>query len=163
LSPPGTLENLLNLVDPAEHGKRRKLWDRAFTPSSLKSYQPLLSARVAELRANLISRASAPLDLAAWTGFFTTDFMGDFAWGGLFALMAAGADEDHVHHLGTGTLRTIELVGTMPWLRPFTGGAAPGWRALTRRAVRMRMAKGSTFRDLFYYLVCVPPFSLNRR
>jgi cytochrome P450 len=144
---------MLRLLDPAEHSKRRKLWDRAFTPSALKSYQPMLSARVAELRAHLLSRAGAPLDLASWMGWLATDFMGDFAWGGAFALMTAGADKDDVHGLGVGMLRKTEVFGTAPWVRPLSAGYPARWLALTTRAVRTRMERGSAFRDLFHYLV----------
>jgi cytochrome P450 len=156
LSPHGSPESLLRLLDPTAHAKRRRLWDRAFTPSALKSYQPLLSARVAELRAHLLARAGVPLDLARWMLYFTTDFMGDFAWGGKFSLMAAGADTAHVHRLGTEMLGKTEVLGTMPWLRPLLRGYPAKWRALTAQAVHTRIEKGSAFRDLFYYLVSAP-------
>lgn len=125
MSAPGAPENLLRLLIPADHAKRCKLWDRAFTSAALKSYQLLLSARITELRGSLLSRVGAPLDLAAWMTFFSTDFMGDFACGGKFALMAAGADEAHVHQHGLKLVRDTDVFGTVPWIRPLVQGAAP--------------------------------------
>jgi cytochrome P450 len=152
--------NLLNIISPAEHSKRRKVWDRAFTPAAIKSYEEPLQSRVAELLGEFGGRLGQPLDLAGWFGFFSLDFMGDFAYGrnGIFSSMAHGADHTGAHHGGVRLLSTVETVGTMPWLRPlllpvFNLLPSNGFQVLARSAVATRMKKGSQFRDLFSHLV----------
>jgi cytochrome P450 len=53
-------------MTPAEHAERRKIWDRAFTPSALKLYEPLLDARVTELVEQLSARVDTEIDIAEW-------------------------------------------------------------------------------------------------
>jgi cytochrome P450 len=64
--PKGTAGSLLSMMELVGHAERRKIWDRAFTPSALKSYEPLLAARVAELLENLSARLGTEVDLAEW-------------------------------------------------------------------------------------------------
>jgi hypothetical protein len=150
--------NLLGLLDPAAHRQRRRIWDRAFTPGAIRSYQPSLDTRLTQFINALASRAGTPLDLAAWFGYFSTDFMGDFAYGGVFELMACGADDAKLHETGVGMLHFMEIVGTLPWLRPLISqliqyGSEPEFFASARRVVTKRTQEGSSVRDLFYYLV----------
>jgi cytochrome P450 len=163
LQPSNSTGNLLNIVTPSEHSKRRKVWDKAFTPSAIKSYEQPLQARVTQLLDQFDARIGQPIDFAAWMGFLTMDFMGDFAYGrnGLFNSLAHGADHAGAHHGGVRLLGVVELAGTVPWLRPLllkVFGLLPSsdFQQLARRAVDARMEKGSQFRDLFYYLVCHP-------
>jgi hypothetical protein len=158
--------NVLGLVDPAAHRTRRKAWDRAFTPAALRGYASFLDARVAQLCEHLTARAGAPLDVAAWLGYVSTDFMGDFAYGGAFSLMAAGADTADIHGTGVGMLGGMEVLGTVPWVKPLVQaamrfGSPPEFFLLAERVVRERMAKGSGVRDLFFYLVSPPISILN--
>jgi hypothetical protein len=158
ITPYETEGNLLRLGDPVTHGKRRRIWDRAFTPAALKSYHPLMHARVAELGDALTARVGAPLSLVAWTGYLAADFMGDFAFCGMFGFMARGKDYAGAHKNGTRMVSTTEIVGTMPWIRPLAVRISrrmdPTFPNLCAQVVRTRMARGGTFRDLFYYMVC---------
>jgi hypothetical protein len=157
-----TSGNVLGLVDPAVHKQRRKIWDRAFTPNAVRSYQPMLDARVAQFLDALASRTKVPLDLAAWFGYFSTDFMGDFAYGGAFDLMVSGTDEAKLHETGLGMLHSMEVMGTIPWLRPLIAklvqyGPPIEFFELANRVVAKRTQEGSSVRDLFYYLVSLLP------
>jgi cytochrome P450 len=67
--PEGTTGSLLSQMEPAGHAERRKIWDRAFTPNALKSYEPLLAARVAELLENLSTRLGTEVDIAEWVRY----------------------------------------------------------------------------------------------
>lgn len=149
--------SVLAIISPAEHSKRRRIWDKAFTPAAVNSYQPLLHGRVIEFIDQLSARVDHPLDLASWTGYMTTDFMGDFAMGGAFSSIAQGTDHAGIHKLGTKILAQSDSVGSLPWLRPIAtrlvqlGGA--NFRDIAAQAVISRIEKGSQTRDMFYYLV----------
>jgi hypothetical protein len=152
-----TSGSLLSIIDPAEHGKRRRVWDRAFTPTAIKSYDPMLHARVGQFVSELEKRVGQPVDVGDWFGFFTFDFMGDFAFAGAFNFMINGQDADHFHELIVKGLGITETVGTMPWLRPIIV-AIPNlgmtkFFSMALNAVRTRQEKGSQIRDLFFYVV----------
>jgi hypothetical protein len=149
--------NLLNITDPVEHGKRRRVWDRAFTPAAVKSYEPMLHARVNQLVNHFELRVGQPFDIADWFGYFAFDFMGDFAFAGAFDFMKDGKDADGFHDLSMKGLQSIEKFGTMPWLRPIIL-AVPGlgigkFYYMALNAARTRQESGSQIRDLFFYLV----------
>jgi cytochrome P450 len=65
-NPAGTTGNLLTQMTTAGHAERRKIWDRAFTPSALQSYEPLLEGRVSELVDQLSARVGTQIDIAEW-------------------------------------------------------------------------------------------------
>jgi cytochrome P450 len=149
--------SVLAIVSPAEHSKRRRIWDKAFTPAAVSSYQPLLQGRITEFIDQLYARVDKPLDLAEWTGLMATDFMGDFALGGIFSSMEHGADHANIHKLGTRILGQAESFGSLPWLRPIFARLAQlgglKFRQVAAEAVSARMENGSQTRDMFYYLV----------
>jgi hypothetical protein len=85
------------------------------------------------------------------------DFMGDFAYGGAFHTMRAGGDTDRVRK-GTETgLRLMEALGTVPWVRAFVlalpQNSAATMMQASLRVAEARRARGTSARDLFYYLV----------
>jgi hypothetical protein len=152
-----TSGSLLSIIDPAEHGKRRRVWERAFTPVAVKSYDPMLHARTGQLVSELELRIGQPLDIADWFGFFTFDFMGDFAFAGAFNSMKNAKDVDGFHDLIIKGLGAGETFGTMPWLRPIIL-AIPGLGisklfSMALNAARTRQESSSQIRDLFFYLV----------
>jgi cytochrome P450 len=67
--PAGAAGSLLSMIEPTGHAERRKIWDRAFTPNAIKSYEPLLAARVSELLENLSARLGTEVDLAEWVRY----------------------------------------------------------------------------------------------
>jgi cytochrome P450 len=140
-----------------DHGRRRRIWDRAFTPAAVKSYRPLLHNRLVQLTEQLDARVGKPLDLAEWMSFLSVDFMGDFAYGGMFNSVTQGVDHAGVHDAGVVLLGASETLGTLPWLRPIVARLIqyrpPAFRDLAIRVVESRQEKGTSFRDLFYYLV----------
>jgi cytochrome P450 len=153
-----TSKNLLISLDPFEHSKRRRVWDRAFTSAAVKSYDPMLHARVSQFVDQLELRVGQTLDISDWLGFLTVDFMGDFAFAGAFDFMKAGKDTHTFHELGPKALGAMEMFGTMPWLRPVVltlpaGARAGKFNEMSLNAARKRQAGGSQIRDLFFYLV----------
>jgi cytochrome P450 len=55
------------MCDPAEHGRRRRIWNRAFTAGAIKSYEPHLTRHVANLVVKLDTAVTSgeTLDMAA--------------------------------------------------------------------------------------------------
>lgn len=64
---------LLGIVDPKEHSRRRRLWDRGLNTSALKGYQPLLTNRINQFVETLRRESSSneSIDLAKWIAFFS--------------------------------------------------------------------------------------------
>jgi len=67
---------LIGERDPVEHSHRRRPWNRAFSTSSLKYYEPLLSKRARQV-ANLLLQQTSIVDLGTCVNHFTLDVMGD--------------------------------------------------------------------------------------
>jgi cytochrome P450 len=159
-----TTGSLLGQMTVAGHATRRKIWDRAFTTAALKSYEPLLDSRVAELVENLTSRCGQVVDLALWVSLLTLDFMGDFAYGGAFNNMKDGADSSGMRSITAGAALISEALGTIPWVRPFVLTLPQTQAKVLNDAslgvAERRKAKGASARDLFYYLVSFLPLAL---
>ena len=51
--------------------RRRRPWNRAFSGTALKEYNPMIQTRVQELGDALAARRGQVVDLAEWIGFFT--------------------------------------------------------------------------------------------
>jgi cytochrome P450 len=158
--PYGNAGHLLSQLDPAVHNKRRRVWDRAFTPGAIAAYEPFLQRRVRTLLAQLDAHAGQSIDIAEWLGFVTMDFMGDFACGGAFDATARGEDKDGFHALAITALRALEALGAVPWLRALVARApsdANKFLAMAMGVLHKRRAEGSSVRDLFHHLVCHLP------
>jgi cytochrome P450 len=151
--------NVISVIDPVEHSKRRRIWDRAFTAGAVKSYEPMLQRRLDELIQAFAARSDTPIDIAEWFGLFSIDFMGDFAFGGMFDMVKHGEDTKGLHKGITESLRMIEIFGTIPWVRSIVQ-ILPKTKAKEMQSMGLGVAdqrkkQGSQSRDLFYYLVSV--------
>jgi cytochrome P450 len=154
--PLGTTGSLGLLTDPAEHAPRRKLWERAFTPTALRAYEPLIHKRITQLCEILQSHAGESVDLGDWMGRATFDMMGDFGYGGAFELMADGDPGGFVRIVGDG-FAALDVWGTVPWVRPLlkllpADNAKIVFKTALEVAER-RQAAGSKIHDLFFYFV----------
>ena len=103
-------QSLIALQSWHEHTRRRKPWSRAFNTNSIKGYEPIVQKRASQLVGCLEKRAvtkqefasatitseSGSIDLAKWLSYFTTDFMGDMAFGGGFELMRDDGDKEGI-------------------------------------------------------------------
>jgi cytochrome P450 len=148
----------VTLRDISEHAVRRRVWDRAFTPNAVKSYDPLLHNRIDQLMSQFSTRLGRPIDIAQWLWFLSIDFMGDFAYGGAFDLLQDGQDKNGYHNIIGGFVSMFELLGAIPWIKPPAlrlpkNSGVQKMFALSSNIVEKRASRGSTIRDLFYYLV----------
>ncbi|KAL8276748.1 hypothetical protein RQP46_010857 [Phenoliferia psychrophenolica] len=65
--------SLLNLIDHDSHAPRRRIWDRAFTISSLRDYEPAVVARIAQLCEQIDVRKGKAMDANEWLGYLVFD------------------------------------------------------------------------------------------
>ncbi|KAI0279986.1 cytochrome P450 [Russula aff. rugulosa BPL654] len=150
--------------DPVKHMHQRKLWNRAFSSTALKEYEVIMAKRIRQLIDCLEDRVHGSdrkggvvLDMVAWLNYFTTDFMGDMAFGGGFELMEAGGDKDGIWAILESGLHISAIVSHIPFIViPITsvmgGGAIRRAVEFGRRSVLKRLEVSANRKDMFYYL-----------
>jgi hypothetical protein len=155
-APPDTTGSVLLMTDPADHGPRRKFWDRAVAPAAMRAYEPLVAERTDQLCKILESRCGKSFDLVEWIARATFDIMGDFAYGGAFELMADGDANGIVNLVHVGAA-AVDVWGQLPWMRPMMqyipSNKFSELYAAALAVAEQRRERGSRIRDLFYYLV----------
>ncbi|KAL8279989.1 hypothetical protein RQP46_007570 [Phenoliferia psychrophenolica] len=109
--------SLIALRDHGAHQIRRRLWDKGFSLSALKGYQPLIYLRVAELVEQLHRHEGKVIDLHRWLGFFVYDAMTDLAYGGGGKMVATGTDNGILHELSI-SFDLAGIVKACPWILP---------------------------------------------
>ncbi|GJE99305.1 cytochrome P450 [Phanerochaete sordida] len=147
---------LIGSRDPKEHQRRRRPWNRAFSGTALKEYNPMIQARVQELGDALAARRGQVVDLAEWIGFFTYDFMGDLVFGGWTNMVREGADTSGLWKVMKSGLKLEFVYDHIPWLSYYTRSIPGiGKMQLGRMAAAQtmkRLAQPAEKKDLFYYL-----------
>ncbi|THH16440.1 hypothetical protein EW146_g4196 [Bondarzewia mesenterica] len=151
--------------DPLLHAHRRKPWNRGFTSVALKEYEIIIAKRCRQLldcfgeRIRKSEDGRMTLDLSAWISYFTTDFMGDMAFGGGFELMADGGDIKGIWCLFESGLKGAAVLGHTSWSLKFLSRLP--WRQsqninqmrkFARTNVTKRLQVGASRKDLFYHL-----------
>ncbi|ETW83732.1 hypothetical protein HETIRDRAFT_472015 [Heterobasidion irregulare TC 32-1] len=157
--------SLVGQRDPSVHAHRRKPWNRGFTSAALKEYEVIIAKRCRQLqecfeqKVEDVNGGVATVDISAWLSYFTTDFMGDMAFGGGFELMADGGDVKGVWHIFEAGLELAAILGHTSWILSLLN-RLPGWqdqiiermRNFARVNVARRLKLGATRKDLFYHL-----------
>ncbi|PSS01016.1 hypothetical protein PHLCEN_2v4082 [Hermanssonia centrifuga] len=141
---------LIAYRDPAEHTRRRRPWNRAFSTAGVKEFQPLIANRTQQLIELLGQRQGQTIDLAEWIGFFT--------YGGWTEMMRDGVDKDGFWSVIKRGLDIGVIYEHIPWLSYYTkkipgvGEDLKKMRTLGFARTDQRYKSGSTAKDLFYYL-----------
>ncbi|KAH8106578.1 high nitrogen upregulated cytochrome P450 monooxygenase 2 [Phellopilus nigrolimitatus] len=155
---PGTTPPLIAIRSAHEHARSRKPWNRAFNTAGVKGYEPIVVRRALQLVGELEKR-KLEVDLASWFIFFTTDFMGDMAFGGGFELMREGGDKEGVFTMLQAALEPLAVLQHLPWLSylfysiPSLTENIDRFRAFCSEKARIRLRNGSLLKDLFSYLI----------
>ncbi|KLO13822.1 high nitrogen upregulated cytochrome P450 monooxygenase 2 [Schizopora paradoxa] len=160
---PDGMESLIAMRNPAEHLKRRRLWNRAFSSASVKEYEPTVRSRVRQLaeclhRLGPKTSADTPVDLSHTFGCFTFDVMGDMMFGGGFELMKEG-DVDKVWEVVEKGMENFALLQHIPWVMqilwkiPFISGDVNRLKVFCKTRARVRLAEGSQVKDVYHYLI----------
>jgi cytochrome P450 len=145
-----------------KHLQQRKPWNRAFSSIALKEYEFIVAKRARQFIGcleNLVHgsnhREGVVLDMGKWLNYFTTDFMGDMAFGGGFELMKAGGDEDGIWTIIESGLHVSSIISHVPYIMEYfaaTSGKLRRAIAFGRGNVSKRLGVGASRKDLFYYL-----------
>ncbi|KAI5124823.1 hypothetical protein M0805_005453 [Coniferiporia weirii] len=164
-NPYGT-RSLIATRDVQEHSRRRRTWNRAFSTTSVKGYEPILVKRALQLVEELEKRSRKEKDgrvpavnLSDWMNRFTFDFMGDMVFGGGFETMRDGVDNVPIWHAIEGGLKSLALIQHLPWLLrllhliPGSTKNVDILRKHSEGATRRRKMDGSHARDLFHHLI----------
>ncbi|KAL0948343.1 hypothetical protein HGRIS_010929 [Hohenbuehelia grisea] len=153
---PSAPRNLI-VLRGEEHAVRRRLWNRGLSSASLKEYEVLLAARVAQLVERL-QEQKGPIDVAKWLGFFSFDFMGDMAFGSGFNMLRDGADNGGLCKALEDFMFSAALVSHIPWASPIfktIPSVARGLQTLRKYGVACatsRIKSGPKVKDLWYHL-----------
>jgi cytochrome P450 len=68
-----TIRALISVRDTAEHTRRRKPWNRAFSTAALKGYEEILGRRIQQF-VTMLEQRTGPVDLAEFISYFTCVF-----------------------------------------------------------------------------------------
>lgn len=149
------IPSLIGVRDGPEHAKRRRTWNRGFSPASLRDYEPMVRERILGLSKAIAQRGQ--VDLSIIFGYFTFDIMADMGLGGGTNLVADGDPEGFLH-LIDAALKNGSRIGQMPWLGryakliPGIGGKVRRFQAFAVKQLERRGSEGSQRKDLFYHL-----------
>jgi cytochrome P450 len=143
----------------------RKPWNRAFSSAAMTEYEIIVAKRVRQLVGcleDIIERsdekANAVVDMTQWLKYFSTDLMGDMAFGGGFEIMEAGRDIDGLWTLLESGICILVALAHVPYVMPpliaITGQRSPlvRYQEFCRERAIERLRKGASRKDLFYYL-----------
>ncbi|KAH9015099.1 high nitrogen upregulated cytochrome P450 monooxygenase 2 [Lactarius pseudohatsudake] len=158
-------QTLIAQRDPILHMHQRKSWNRAFSSAAMKEYEIIVAKRVRQFVGcldDMIQRsdqkANAVVDINRWLKYFTTDFMGDMAFGGGFEMMKAGGDIDGLWTLLESGMCLSAVTSHVPYVIPLLiaiGGQRSSrvrFRAFCKERALERLRMGANRKDLFYYL-----------
>ncbi|KAI9447482.1 high nitrogen upregulated cytochrome P450 monooxygenase 2 [Lactarius indigo] len=151
--------------DPILHMHQRKPWNRAFSSVAMKEYEIIVAKRVRQLVGcldDMVQRsdqeADTVMDINRWLRYFTTDFMGDMAFGGGFEMMDAGRDIDGLWTILESGICLAGATAHIPYVEPILN-AIVGKRSSIMRVrefcnerVLERLRMGANRKDLFYHL-----------
>ena len=70
--------NVISIRDYKEHAPRRRPWNRAFTTSMIKEYEPVIVKRVLQLVEHLEKKVGKELNLTEWLNYFTYVILNTF-------------------------------------------------------------------------------------
>ncbi|CAG8959720.1 hypothetical protein HYFRA_00001626 [Hymenoscyphus fraxineus] len=147
----GQPESLINVENPADHERMRRLLNPAFTPKAVDSQECTVQFYVDLLISKLRDRAAAKesVDIVSWYNFVTFDIVGDLGFGEPFNCL-----QDSQYHIWVSTIFTtfkntfmLGALGCYPLLSKVLGAMIPS--SIREPALRNRaMGKEKVHRRL---------------
>ncbi|RDX50601.1 high nitrogen upregulated cytochrome P450 monooxygenase 2 [Lentinus brumalis] len=148
---------IIGIQDPAEHLRRRRPWNRAFTVPALRGYEETIARRARQLVDALERHNGGQVILGKWFNYFAYDFMCDMAFGGGSELLQE-RDNSNVWRVLDEGMKVGTLLAHVPWLGvylshiPLATGALDILISHCRMLTTQRVQRGATQKDLFHYL-----------
>ncbi|KAF7973257.1 hypothetical protein HWV62_15681 [Athelia sp. TMB] len=163
---PGTPTSLVSIRDPIVHKSRRRVWDRAFSPATIRDHwKGHVMKRVGQLVDHFGRIAQqkerggkAVVDLNNWMTSFTYDVMGDVTFGGGFEMMKAGGDRTGMTEALQGYNIMHAALAHIPWahtyvrLLPLAAAAGKRFASIALAPLMTRITEGTQVKDLFWFV-----------
>ncbi|KAI5116694.1 hypothetical protein M0805_002856 [Coniferiporia weirii] len=155
--------NLVSTRSIADHAQQRKPWSHALNAASIRDYAPAIARRALQLAEELEKHTvqkcgiDEAVNLSTWMGCFSFDFMGDFVFGGGFEMMRDG-DVENFWSMLVGFTCAVNRIAQIPWITrlihmlPQTAEGIKKFRRFSTGCALQRKERGSSVRDLFYYV-----------
>ncbi|KAF4611795.1 hypothetical protein D9613_003715 [Agrocybe pediades] len=155
--------SLTSVRDLRRHAELRKPWNNAFKPSAIASYEEMLRVHAEQFiqkLSELCQSKSGSIDLAMWINYFTFDFMGDVAFGGVYSLMRDGDKDEALLKMRRGVFLP-SVTQNIPWILssitslPFIAEdtLAFGRFGIEQAKKRAALVDSLQRKDLCYYLL----------
>ncbi|KAF7879538.1 hypothetical protein EAF04_000733 [Stromatinia cepivora] len=142
------------------YAARRRLWDNAFKPNSLKNRKDegVILKYVLQLEEHLQQSQGQPVNVLQWFGFLSFDIMGDFAFANSFNMLKSGKWDSGVKLVSDG-INILGPISPVPWLAQIafqTPGAADSWKQMLdwcKENMSGRLDIDSNKPDVSYWLI----------
>ncbi|MCJ1237976.1 hypothetical protein MMC14_005963 [Varicellaria rhodocarpa] len=118
--------------EKAQHDKRRRIWDRAFSARALESYEERLVYYAQVLENKIASLSGEPINITPWFYFYGFDVMGNLAFRESFDMMKEGKSHFAVD-LIRGGMALLGPFSSVPWLVKIglnLPGIAQSWKKM---------------------------------
>ena len=128
---PGSVPSILNINDPHDHGRIRKVFTNAFSDKALKLQEPLISTHINKLIQNMYHTVSenpdAHLEMVRLYNCTTFDIMGDLAFGEPLGMLDTGEYTPWVKAVFEGLKfgTYVRIAREYPWINSIMEALAP--------------------------------------
>ncbi|EXJ59298.1 uncharacterized protein A1O5_12179 [Cladophialophora psammophila CBS 110553] len=151
----GEARSIQGTKDHGKHRLRRKTWAQGNSGAAMIEFEPLMVQHLNVFIEQI--RARKEVDIAHWYNFLSFDIMGDLTFGVPFDMVKTGQTHhfmDTIHKF----MKAVSILSAIPWLNSLanalpTDSAVKDLEKFSRDCFQNRKAKGSSRKDLFYYLL----------
>ncbi|MCJ1246388.1 hypothetical protein MMC30_003595 [Trapelia coarctata] len=109
------LKSIFDTRNRSEHDKRRKIWERALSATSLRTYEPRIELHIHELEKQIVSSSAQAINVSAWFRYYSWDISSDLTFGRSFDMLE-NEDNRFVFSLVRSAMAGVGLFGPVPWL-----------------------------------------------
>ncbi|PGH15930.1 hypothetical protein AJ79_02097 [Helicocarpus griseus UAMH5409] len=111
------LVNLHTMRDKKMHDKRRKVFSKAFSPASLRLYEPRVVQHSELFVQQLAKMGGKPFDATRWCKYWAFDIMGELAFGESFRMITEETNR-WVPDLLEAGMANVGKFTPIPWATP---------------------------------------------
>ena len=101
--------------DKADHNRRRRIWDKAFSVKAINGYHPRVVAHLDAFERKLADQQNQAINMTDWFNFLSFDIMGDVSFGTEFNLVETGKIHFAIKMIRAGAI-PVGLMTPVPWL-----------------------------------------------
>ena len=101
--------------DKADHNRRRRIWDRAFSVKAINGYHPRVVSHLDAFERKLATKQNQAINMTDWFNFLTFDIMGDVSFGTEFNSVKTEKVHFAIEMIRAGGV-PIGRISSVPWL-----------------------------------------------